>query len=73
MEISYKGRAIGKGKLDLLVDGRLIVELKTVEKLGPVHSAQMISYLRMTNRLLGLLINFNVPVLKEGIKRVVLS
>jgi GxxExxY protein len=73
VEINYKGRAIGKGKLDLLVGGRLIVELKAVEKLGPIHSAQMISYLRMTKRVLGLLINFNVPVLKEGIKRVIVS
>lgn len=73
VEISYKGRAVGTGKLDLIVGGRLIVELKTVERLAPIHSAQIISYLRMTNRILGLLINFNVPVLKEGIKRVVLS
>jgi GxxExxY protein len=73
VEINYKGRAIGKGKLDLLVGGRLIVELKAVEKLGPIHSAQMISYLRMTKRVLGLLINFNVPVLKEWIKRVIVS
>jgi GxxExxY protein len=71
--ITYKGRPVGKGTLDLLVGERLIVELKAVEKLAPIHSAQMISYLRMTNRVLGLLINFNVPVLKEGIKRVVLS
>jgi len=71
--ITYKGRPVGKGKLDLLVGDRLIVELKAVERLAPIHSAQMISYLRMTNRMLGLLINFNVPVLKEGIKRVVLS
>ena len=71
--ITYKGRPVGRGKLDLLVGDRLIVELKAVEKLAPIHLAQMISYLRMTNRALGLLINFNVPVLKEGIRRVVLS
>lgn len=71
--ITYKGRPVGKGKVDLLVGERLIIELKAVEKLAPIHSAQMISYLRMTNRRLGLLINFNVPVLREGIKRVVLS
>ena len=71
--ITYKGRPVGKGKLDLLVGDCLIVELKAVEKLAPIHSAQMISYLRMTSRMLGLLINFNVPVLKEGIKRVVVS
>ena len=71
--IAYKGRSVGKGKLDLIVGDRLIVELKAVEKLAPIHLAQTISYLRMTNRALGLLINFNVPVLKEGIRRVVLS
>ena len=71
--ITYKGRPVGKGKLDLLVGGQLIVELKAVERLAPIHSAQMISYLRMTNRSLGLLINFNVPALREGIKRVVLT
>ena len=71
--ISYKGHPVGKGRLDLLVGNRLIIELKAVERLAPIHSAQMISYLRMTKRTLGLLINFNVPVLKEGIKRVVLS
>jgi GxxExxY protein len=71
--ITYKGRPVGKGKLDLIVGDRLIVELKAVEKLAPIHLAQTISYLRMTNRALGLLINFNVPVLKEGIRRVVLS
>lgn len=71
--ITYKGRPVGKGKLDLIVGDRLIVELKAVEKLAPIHLAQTISYLKMTNRALGLLINFNVPVLKEGIRRVVLS
>lgn len=71
--ITYKGRPVGRGKLDLLVGERLIVELKTVERLAPIHSAQLISYLRMTKRNLGLLINFNVPMLKEGIKRVVVT
>jgi GxxExxY protein len=71
--ITYKGRPVGKGKLDLVVDNRLIIEIKSVEKLAPIHSAQIISYLRMTSRMLGLLIDFNVPVLREGIKRVVLS
>lgn len=71
--IVYKGRPVGKGKLDLLVGERLIIEIKAVERLAPIHSAQLISYLRMTKRKLGLLINFNVPLLKEGIKRVVVS
>jgi GxxExxY protein len=57
----------------LLVGNALIIELKAVEKLTPIHSAQVISYLKMTNQKLGLLINFNVPILKEGIKRIILS
>jgi GxxExxY protein len=71
--IDYKGRAVGQGRLDLLVADCLIVELKAVEVLAPIHSAQMISYLRTTKRKLGLLINFNVPMLKDGIRRVILS
>lgn len=71
--VSYKGKRIGKNKLDVLVENRLVVELKAVECLAPIHSAQVISYLRITGHRLGLLINFNVPVLKEGLKRVVLS
>ena len=70
--ITYKGKPVGKGKLDLLVGGGLIVELKSVERLAPIHSAQINSYLRMTSRMVGLLINFNVPVLREGIKRALL-
>jgi GxxExxY protein len=71
--IGYKGHTIGEGKLDLLVDGCLVVELKAVDGLAPIHSAQVISYLKATGYRLALLINFNVPVVKEGIKRVVLS
>ncbi len=59
--------------MDLLVGDKLIVELKAVDTLAPIHSAQIISYLKATGYSLGLLINFNVAVLKEGIKRVVLS
>jgi GxxExxY protein len=59
-------------RLDLLVDGRLIIELKTVEQLLPIHSAQVLTYLKVTGHRLGLLINFNVPLIKDGIKRVIL-
>jgi GxxExxY protein len=70
---SYKGHQIGEARLDLLVDGCLIVELKAVESLLPVHKAQVISYLKMTGLRLGLLINFNVPLLTDGLQRVILD
>ena len=70
--VSYKGASVGEGKLDFLVGNSLIVELKAVENLAPIHNAQVMSYLKMTGHQLGLLINFNVPILKQGIKRIVL-
>jgi GxxExxY protein len=70
--LDYKGHLVGKGRLDFLVDGCLIVELKAVEELAPIHTAQCISYLKCNQRRLALLINFNVPVLKAGIKRIAL-
>ena len=71
--LQYKGRPLGQGRLDLLVDGRLIVELKAVESLTRAHTAQVLSYLISTGAQLGLLINFNAPLLKQGIRRVVLT
>jgi GxxExxY protein len=71
--VIYKGQRVGEGRLDLLIAKVLPVELKAVEMLAPIHQAQLLSYLKMTNLQLGLLINFNVPVLKYGIKRVILS
>lgn len=73
VELVYKGHRVGQGRLDLLIDGQLIVELKAVEALNEVHRAQVISYLKTTGRTLGLLINFNVPVLRSGIKRIICS
>jgi GxxExxY protein len=69
--IMYKEQAIGESRLDLLIGGRLIVELKAVDAFAPIHTAQALSYLKATGHRLALLINFNVPVLKEGITRVV--
>lgn len=70
--VYYDGIAIDAGfRLDLLVDDQLMVELKTVETLLPVHKAQVLTYLKLSNRTLGLLINFNVGLIKDGIKRVV--
>jgi GxxExxY protein len=71
--VSYKGEVIGKRKLDLLVGGRLVVELKAVEVLTALHTAQLRTYLKITNLRLGLLINFNTIILKDGIKRVINS
>ena len=71
--INYKGHAVGKSRLDLLIEQKLIVELKTIERFAPIHQAQAISYLKATGLELALLINFNVPMLKQGIKRVILS
>lgn len=70
--VKYREVDVGHGRLDFLVGERLIVELKAVESLLPIHSAQVISYLRATGLHLGLLVNFNVPVLRAGVKRVVL-
>ena len=57
-------------RIDMVVDGLVVVEVKCVEKLAPIHRAQMLTYLRLTGCPLGLLINFNVPVLTQGIRRV---
>jgi GxxExxY protein len=57
--------------LDMMVDGRVIVELKSVDALAPIHEVQMLTYLRLTRCPVGLLINFNVQVLKDGIRRVI--
>lgn len=58
--------------LDIVVNNQLVLELKAVEKLAPVHEAQLLSYLRISGKRKGLLINFHVPVVKDGIKRMVL-
>jgi len=68
--LTYKGLSFEEGyRLDLLVANEVIVELKCVDALLPIHDAQLISYLKLTGLKIGLLINFKVPVLKQGIKR----
>lgn len=68
--VVYKERKLECGyRLDLLVEGQIVVELKSVEHLGPIHEAIMLTYLRLSGHRLGLLINFNVSVLKDGIRR----
>jgi GxxExxY protein len=59
-------------RLDLLVEGRVVVELKSTESLGPIHEAIVLTYLRLSGHQIGLLINFNVPVLKDGVRRFVM-
>jgi len=70
--IRYQGRLICTQRIDLLVEGQLIVEVKSVERIHPVHVAQVVSYLRATGLRLALVINFNVEWLRHGIRRVVL-
>jgi GxxExxY protein len=73
VRVTYKDHPVGEGRLDLLVAKILPVELKAVEAFAPIHQAQLLSYLKMTGLQLSLLIYFNVPLLKQGIKRVILS
>ena len=68
--IVYKNQTLDCGyRIDLLVENEVIIELKAVETILPVHEAQLLSYLRLTNKSVGLLINFHVDVLKSGIRR----
>ena len=69
--VAYKNVVVGQSRLDFLVGLRLVVEIKAVEHLLPVHRAQVISYLKATNCRLGLLINFHVATLARGVKRIV--
>jgi GxxExxY protein len=73
VSIQYKGQLIGEARIDLLIGNRLIVELKAVENIAPIHLAQTLSYLKATRLSLALLINFNAPILLRGVRRVVLS
>jgi GxxExxY protein len=73
ISVIYKGERVGETRLDLLVNDSLVVELKALESLAPIHLAQILSYLKATRFRLGLLINFGVDVLQRGIKRVVRS
>ena len=70
--INYKGHQLGDYRLDLIVEETVIVELKAVERMDPVFEAQLLSYLKLTGKKLGLLINFNTHILTKGIKRIIL-
>lgn len=67
--VVYKGRTIGEYRLDLIVEDTVVVEIKSVERFDPVFQAQVLTYLRVTGKKTGLLINFNSRLLKDGIKR----
>ena len=72
LPVVYRGQKLDIGyRIDLLVEGLVIVEIKSVEGISPVHQAQVISYLKLSGKSIGLLINFNVVHLKDGIKRFV--
>jgi GxxExxY protein len=72
LALVYKGTTLDCGyKLDIVVEGKVILELKSVNKMESIHEAQLLTYLKLADLKLGILINFNVPILKEGIKRIV--
>jgi len=72
LPINYRDHLLKKGlKLDLLVEKSVIVEIKSVDQILPIHQSQLLTYLKITNLRLGLVINFNAKLIKEGIKRVV--
>jgi GxxExxY protein len=72
LPVTYRGVQLDCGyRIDLLVEKLVIVELKTVEKLEPIHNAQLLSYLKLSGLSVGLLLNFNVTLLRDGIRRLV--
>jgi GxxExxY protein len=73
LPVSYDNLRFDAGfRLDLIIEKCLIVELKTVDEILPIHKAQLLTYLKLSDIRLGLLINFNVPMIKDGLKRIVL-
>ena len=73
MPIVYEGEKLDAGyRLDLVIDGAVIVEIKSVDALAPIHDAQVLTYLKLSGLRVGLLMNFNVALFKQGIKRFVL-
>ena len=68
--VLYKGKKLDQNyRIDLLVNNQVIVELKSIKKIEPIHDAQLLTYMRLANKKYGLLLNFNVPVMKQGIRR----
>lgn len=69
--VDYLGADVGESRADMLVEEQLIVELKAIEQFAPIHSAKTLAYLKALNLHLGLLINFNVTMLRDGVQRIV--
>ena len=72
LAVKYRGRTLCHQRVGIFVDGRVVVEVKAVDRIHPVHIAQTVSYLRLTGARVGLVVNFNVESLRHGIRRVVL-
>jgi len=70
--LKYKSQVVGKHRIDFMIEDKVIVELKAVEAIIKIYEAQLLTYLRATNKRIGLLINFNVDLLKKGIKRLII-
>ena len=70
--MKYKGKNIGNHRIDLLVEDKVIVELKATDAINKIYEAQLLTYLKATNKRIGLLVNFNVERLKDGIKRLII-
>ena len=74
LPLEYKGASLESGfRVDFLVEKKVLVELKAVDKVLPIHQAQVLTYLKLLNLKLGILLNFNVPLMREGIKRLALK
>jgi len=72
LPLEYKGIKLDCGyRMDIVVEEKVVLELKVVDTIAPIHEAQLLTYLRLSGMKVGLIINFNVPILKEGIKRLV--
>ena len=70
LPVVYKGKQLDKDFImDILVENEIIIEIKAIEILLPVHEVQLLTYMKLANKKLGYLINFNVPIMKEGIRR----
>ncbi|TSA30489.1 MAG: GxxExxY protein [Bacteroidetes bacterium] len=70
LPLTYRGRLLNKDfRIDLLIEEEIIIEVKSVDGIAPIHEAQLLSYLRLSGKWLGFLLNFNVPVMREGIRR----